>query len=50
MLTKYKEVRPKKGVNKPFDVFMSGAYSEVFSGKGHPISTYFKISFSPKLF
>ena len=43
MLIKYKEVRRKKGVNiSPLkNVFMSGAYLEIFSETGHPISTYF---------
>ena len=31
---------PETGVNKPFkNVFMSGAYSEFFSGKGHQFSS-----------
>ena len=44
MFTEYKDVRPKKGVNKPFEnVFMSAAYSEIFSGRGYPNSTYISI-------
>ena len=36
MLTKYKEIRPKKDVKSPLkNVFMSAAYSEIFSGMVH---------------
>ena len=35
MLTKYKDVRPKKGVKSPLkNVFMSAAYSEIFREGG----------------
>ena len=38
------------GVNKPFEnVFMSGAYSEFFSGRGHQFSSLFKRVFSTDL-
>ena len=31
------------GVNKPFEnLFISGAYSEFFSGRGHQFSSLFK--------
>ena len=51
MLTKYKEVRPIKGVNKPFkNVFMSEAYSEIFSGRGTQFRPIFKRSFFAQLF
>ena len=34
---------PETGVNKPFEnVFMSGAYSQCFSGKMHQFSSLFK--------
>ena len=46
MLTKYKDVRPKNCVESPLkNVFMSTAYSENFSGGGHPISIYFQAYF-----
>ena len=52
MLTEYKDVRPKIGVNKPFEnVFMSAAYSETFSGRGYPNSTYISsVVFQAELF
>ena len=52
MLTEYKDLRPKKGVNKPSEnVFMSVAYSEIFSGRGTQIrhTVYFKRSFSGRI-
>ena len=51
MLTEYKNVRPKKDVNIPFEnVFMSAAYSEFFSGGGVPkFDIYFKRSFSGRI-
>ena len=37
---------PETGVNKLFDnVFMSGAYSDFFSGKKHQFLSIFKRSF-----
>ena len=46
MLTKYKEARPKKGANKPFVMFSClGRIEKFFSGRGHPISTYFLAQF-----
>ena len=50
MLTKYKDVRPKKGIKSPLEnVFMSAAYrySEIFSGREHQI--IFKRTFSDKI-
>ena len=41
-----KRLDPETGVNKIFEnVFMSGAYSEIFSGRGHQFSSLFKRSF-----
>ena len=41
---------PETDVNKPFEnVFMSGAYSQVFSGKGHQFLSFFKRIFSTDL-
>ena len=38
MLTEYKDVRPKKDVKSPLkNVFMSAAYSVIFSGRGTKI-------------
>ena len=46
MLSKYKDVRPKKGTKSPLqNVFMSAAYSDFFSGRGHQNLTFFKRSF-----
>ena len=37
---------PETGVNKIFEnVFMPGAYSEIFSGRGHQFSSPFKLIF-----
>ena len=45
-----KRLDPKTGVNKIFEnVFMSGAYSEFFSGRGHQLSSLFKRSFFRKI-
>ena len=42
MLTKYKDVGSQKGVKSPLkNVFMSAAYSEIFSGKSHQVLTYY---------
>ena len=41
-----KRLDPEAGVNKPFkNVFMSGAYSEFFSGRGHQFPSLFMRSF-----
>ena len=49
MLTKYKDVGPKKDVKSPLkNVFMSVAYSEIFSVRGHQILTYFQAYFFRK--
>ena len=41
---------PKTGVNMPFEnVFMSGAYSEIFSGRRHQFLSFFKRSFFHRL-
>ena len=46
MLAKYKDVRPKKGVKSPLkNVFMSAAYSGIFSVRGHQILTCFQAYF-----
>ena len=47
MLTKCKNVLdPETGANKIFEnSFMSGAYSEIFSGREHQFSSFFKRSF-----
>ena len=51
MLTKCKAVRPKKDVKGPLKVvFMSAAYSEFFSVRGHQIFTYFQAYFPEELF
>ena len=52
MLTECKDVRPKNGVNKPFEnVFMSAAYSEIFSGRGYPNLAYISsVVFRAELF
>ena len=51
MSTKYKDVRPKKGVNKPFEkCFHAGMYSKNFLERKHPISTYISAQFSAELF
>ena len=37
-----KRLEPEMGVNKIFEnVFMSGAYTEIFSGSGHQFSSLF---------
>ena len=42
----HKRLDPETGVDKPFEsVFMSGAYSEFFSKRGHQILSLFKRSF-----
>ena len=43
MLTKYKDVRPKKGANKTFDKYFH--VFRIFSGRRHQISTYFQANF-----
>ena len=46
MLTKYPDVRPKKGVKNPLkNVFMSAAYSENFFGEVAPNLTNFQAYF-----
>ena len=46
MLTKYKDVRPKKGVKSRLkNVFMSATYSEIFSATGHQNLLYFQACF-----
>ena len=46
MLTKYKDVKPKKDVKGPLkNVFMSAAYSEFFSVREYHIFTYFQSVF-----
>ena len=41
-----KRLDPKTGGNKPLEnVFMSGAYSEFFSGREHQFSSLFSRSF-----
>ena len=49
MQIKYKDlrrIRPRKGVNEPFENdFVEGAYSEIFSGRWHRISTFFERNF-----
>ena len=51
MLTKYKDVRPRKSVKSPLkNVFMSAAYSEFFSGRVHQILLHFQAySFSDRI-
>ena len=51
MLTECKDVRPKKGVTRPFEnVFMSAAYSENFFREGVPkFDIYFKRSSSGRI-
>ena len=49
MLTKYDDVRLKKDVKGPLQcVFMSTAYSEFFSIRGHQTFTYFQAYFFRK--
>ena len=49
MLTKHKDVRPQKDVKGLLkNVFMSAAYSEFFSVRGHRIFTYFQAHFFPE--
>ena len=52
MLTKYEDVKFKKGVKSPLkNVFMFAADSEIFSERGHQNLTYFQAySFSAELF
>ena len=50
MLTKYKDVGPKKSVKGPLkNAFMSAAFSEFFSLTGHQIFSYFQRIFSGRI-
>ena len=51
MLTKYKDIRPKKDVKSPLkNVFMSVAYSKIFSKVGAPnFDVFSRVVFSGKI-
>ena len=49
MLTKYKDVRPKKDVKGPLkNVFLPAIYSEFFSVRGTEFSHIFQAHFFPE--